>query len=115
MWPFTRKHRRPNRIAATSSNDIWRPGDIAECVIDTWRTRTVRQPRRGSRSIVTRVYRDNTGMGLELIGYPWRWNATAFRKVTEPTIDAEDGLAEPISSPACLPAAVPRSPEPAPR
>ena len=85
MWPFTRRHRQ--QIVT----ETWRPGDLAECMVDRWKTMVARQPRLGSRAIAIRVYHGPVGIALELVGYGWRWDASAFRKIV--TIPGPDDCA----------------------
>ena len=85
MWPFTlrRKQRPP-------ISENWRSGDIAQCIRDDWTTPPHKAPRVGTRCIVADVkpgrslYRGELGWCLSLIGYPGRWDETAFRKIVPP-------------------------------
>lgn len=86
-------------LARPPLTERWRPGDLAECIRADW-IATARQPALGSRAIVVAVRPGHAqfrklGWGLQLVGYPKLWDATAFRKVTAPDLLLERRATKP--------------------
>ena len=89
MWPFIR--RRPQPLTRRRCLETWRPGDVAECVIDSWLGGPAGRPTVGVRAIVLRVNVFGSAVALKLAGFPDQWDATAFRKIVAPPAeDAQD-------------------------
>jgi hypothetical protein len=90
MWPFTRRATERPPI-----NENWQTGDVAECVGVRWRNPPARSPKQGERGIVLRVHPGTLGVSgrpgwlLDLLDFPGLWDASAFRKVTPPSLTAE--------------------------
>jgi hypothetical protein len=83
IWPF-RKRRKPVHVGPTSVD--WKPGDMAECVRDTFHPPDVTDPKVGERLMVKAVSYKAGVLGewefrLGFIGRRHRFPARAFRKI----------------------------------